>query len=210
MNASINIKKINQYLEDIKLNFYKQKETELVHAKKLDNYTKVLDCHSDIIDIFAIFTIVFSFIISLFFSIFVFNSLLKLSYDICTALSCVSSVVLTTLSVWLFKKAYYKLLLRYIKNNKDQLSQILEFEHEEELNCSIIPENIHNLLKITLNDNEYLDLRKKGLTYFNTKEIINPKISKILDNEFNQILLNEKRTVFLNKNDTNYFAKNYI
>lgn len=209
MKFSINIKKINQYLEDYKFNFYKQKEVDLMNAKKIDNYNKILDCHSGIIDTFSVFIIVFSFVISLFFSIFVFNSLLKLIPDLCMALSCISSVSLTTFSVYLFKKIYHKFLLASIKNNKDELTKNLEFEHEDELNRSIIPENIHNLLKIELSDNEYLHLRKKGLTYANVKEIINPKISEILDYEFNQILLNEKHTVALNKDEINYFSKNY-
>lgn len=206
----MNIKKIAQELEQDKKSFYKKKEDDLMKSKNLNKYVKTVNTYSYVVDIFGIFFAVFIFILSLFFSIFIFNMVLNPTSNIHFLLTCITSASLTALSLILFRKVAYNIILLYVKSDPENINTLLELEHQEELNQSIVSEYIHDLLKIELSDKDYLDLRNKGLTYQNVKKIITPRIQKITQAERNQDFLNDKHIVSLKASSFNELYENKI
>ncbi|EPP7233749.1 hypothetical protein ACTOJ1_000656 [Shigella flexneri] len=103
-------------------------------------------------------------------------------------------LLLTLITFPLIKKAYYKNYLKRVRKDKKERNELLGLIHKEELSNSIVSDEIHDLLKLYLSNQEYIILRKKGLTYDNTKELVDIKE----DEDRSRLYLEDKYSVSLN------------
>lgn len=189
----MNINIISEKLKEYEHSFYKEKEKIFMEKDNYLKYIKYVDTKdyaSTVLEfqlktfLFFIFALVNNFIInSLAWSVisyFFFLFFIPLS--------------LTFISFPFIKKAYYKRYLKKVRTDKKERDELLGLIHREELSNSIITDEIHDLLKLYLSNQEYVVLRKKGLTYDNTKEIVDIKE----DEDRSRLYLADKYSVSLN------------
>lgn len=172
---NININTIHKKLDLYRMSFYEEKKKDLMNASSLNKYYKTIDSHSYPLDAIRITCSGLVFVLSLFLSISLFNMIIDMHSELHLILTCTTSVVLTFSFLICFKKIYYKILFNTIKKDNQKIEEFLVLEHKDELNSSIISEEIHDLLKLLLSNQEYIKLRKNVLTYANVKEIVGIK-----------------------------------
>ena len=206
----MNIQEINYKLQSYKNDFYNTKEIELLNNTNNGKYNEIINSITNLPLLALIMMMILFFIF-----MFSFGSILSL-YDNFIALYPNTFLCITASfalgssfpSTVFLSKLYYKRFLRNIKNDKEKLSSFLIAAHNKELNNTIVPDDIHELLKLELSDEDYVSLRNKGLTYSNVDTIIREKLDNFMNYEKEQLFLNEKRQVSLTQKDINNI-KNY-
>lgn len=99
------------------------------------------------------------------------------------------SICLGVLIVFTVNKSISRLIFNRLYNNRDK-NNIISKLFKPYFYKGDISDEIHNMLKVYLSDDDYVHLVKKGLTYKNAYHILN----EIIENE--KIIAN-KREVFL-------------
>lgn len=201
----MNIQEINCKLQSYKNDFYNRKEIELLNNTDNGKYSDTINNITNLPLLGLIMMMLLFFIF-----MFSFGSILSLYDNFITLypntfLCITASLALgSSFSATIFlSKLYYKRFLKNITKNKEKLSSFLIAAHNNELNKTIVPDDIHELLKLELSDEDYVSLRNKGLTYLNVDTITRDKIEKFMNYEKEQFFLNEKRHVSLTQKDIN-------
>ncbi len=201
----MNIQEINFKLQSYKNDFYNRKEIELLNNADNGKYSDTINNITNLPLLVLIMMMLLFFIF-----MFSFGSILSLYDNFITLypntfLCITASLALgSSFSATIFlSKLYYKRFLKNITKNKEKLSSFLIAAHNNELNKTIVPDDIHELLKLELSDEDYVSLRNKGLTYLNVDTITRDKIEKFMNYEKEQFFLNEKRHVSLTQKDIN-------
>ena len=99
------------------------------------------------------------------------------------------SICFGVLIVFTVNKSISRLIFNRLYNNRDK-NNIISKLFKPYFHKANISDEIHNMLKVYLSDDDYVHLVKKGLTYKNAYHILN----EIVENE--KIIAN-KREVFL-------------
>lgn len=201
----MNIQEINCKLQSYKNDFYNRKEIELLNNTDNGKYSDTINNITNLPLLGLIMMMLLFFIF-----MFSFGSILSLYDNFITLypntfLCITASLALgSSFSATIFlSKLYYKRFLKNITKNKEKLSSFLIAAHNNELNKTIVPDDIHEFLKLELSDEDYVSLRNKGLTYLNVNTITRDKIEKFMNYEKEQFFLNEKRHVSLTQKDIN-------
>lgn len=189
----MNIKIINEKLNEYENSFYRKREKFFMEGDNYLTYIKYVDTKN-----FATSILEFQFKGFLFILFFAINNFiigsLSLSAWLYLFLLIIMPLVLTLITFPLIKKSYYKNYLKRVRKDKKERNELLSLIHKEELSNSIISDEIHDLVKLYVSDDEYVSLRKNGITYSNVKLIINIKENK----EIERVFLEDKHTVTLN------------
>lgn len=206
----MNVQEIAYKLESYKNDFYESKKEQLNNVTDTGVYpyiyTKIIDEIKNV-KIFILFSFISMFFLSLAALLSISNKMLgEVSTLPLLFISLLSIGFSFGLSIYLEKK-YYKRFFVNIKKDKNQLTDFLTMVHQNELNDSLITDDIHELLKLELSDEEYLNLRERGLTYQNVNIIIIPKLTSLFKDERKQQFLNEKHNVSLTQKDINRINK---
>lgn len=189
----MNIKIISDKLREYEQSFYKTKEDFFMKGDNYLTYIKYVDTKN-----YASSILEFQFkgfIFVLFFALnnFILGFLSSPAW-LYLFLLIIMPLVLTLITFPLIKNAYYKNYLKRVIKDKKERNELLGLIHKEELSNSIVSDEIHDLLKLYLSNQEYVFLRKKGLTYDNTKEIVDIKE----DEERSRSYLEDKYSITLN------------
>lgn len=188
----MNIKIISEKLKEYEYSFYREKEKFFMEGDNYFTYIKYVDTKN-----FATSVLEFQFKGFLFVLFFVLNNFIIGSFSWSAwsylFLLIIIPLTLTLITFPLIKKAYYKSYLNRVRKNKKERDELLGLIHQEELFQSMVSDEIHDLLKLYLSNQEYIALRKKGLTYDNTREIIYIKE----DEERSRLYLEDKHSVTL-------------
>lgn len=189
----MNIKIINEKLNEYENSFYREKDKFFMDGYNYLTYIKYIDIKN-----FATSVLEFQFKGFLFVLFFALNNFILGSLSspawLYLFLLIIMPLVLTLITFPFIKKAYYKNYLKRVRKDKKERYELLGLIHKEELSNSIISDEIHDLLKLYLSNQEYIILREKGLTYGNTKEIVDIK-----EDEYrSRLYLEEKYSVSLN------------
>lgn len=189
----MNIKIINEKLNEYENSFYRGKDKFFMEGYNYLTYIKYVDTKN-----FATSVLEFQFKGFLFVLFFALNNFIIGSFSLSAwlylFLLIIMPLLLTLITFPLIKKAYYKNYLRRVKKDKKERNELLGLIHKEELSNSIVSDEIHDLLKLYLSNQEYIILREKGLTYDNTKEIVDIKE----DEERSRSYLEDKYSITLN------------
>lgn len=189
----MNIKIINEKLNEYENSFYREKDKFFMEGYNYLTYIKYVDTKN-----FATSVLEFQFKGFLFVLFFALNNFIIGSFSLSAwlylFLLIIMPLVLTLITFPLIKKAYYKNYLKRVKKDKKERNELLGLIHKEELSNSIVSDEIHDLLKLYLSNQEYIILREKGLTYDNTKEIVDIKE----DEERSRSYLEDKYSITLN------------
>lgn len=187
------IKIISNKLREYEQSFYKTKEDFFMKGDNYLTYIKYVDTKN-----YASSILEFQFKGFLFVLFFALNNFIIGSFSLSAwlylFLLIIMPLLLTLITFPLIKKAYYKNYLRRVKKDKKERNELLGLIHKEELSNSIVSDEIHDLLKLYLSNQEYIILREKGLTYDNTKEIVDIKE----DEERSRSYLEDKYSITLN------------
>lgn len=187
------IKIISNKLREYEQSFYKTKEDFFMKGDNYLTYIKYVDTKN-----YASSILEFQFKGFLFVLFFALNNFIIGSFSLSAwlylFLLIIMPLVLTLITFPLIKKAYYKNYLKRVKKDKKERNELLGLIHKEELSNSIVSDEIHDLLKLYLSNQEYIILREKGLTYDNTKEIVD--INE--DEERSRSYLEDKYSITLN------------
>lgn len=187
------IKIISNKLREYEQSFYKTKEDFFMKGDNYLTYIKYVDTKN-----YASSILEFQFKGFLFVLFFALNNFIIGSFSLSAwlylFLLIIMPLVLTLITFPLIKKAYYKNYLKRVKKDKKERNELLGLIHKEELSNSIVSDEIHDLLKLYLSNQEYIILREKGLTYDNTKEIVDIKE----DEERSRSYLEDKYSITLN------------
>lgn len=189
----MNIKIINEKLNEYENSFYMEKDKFFMDGYNYLTYIKYIDTKN-----FATSVLEFQFKGFLFVLFFALNNFILGSLSspawLYLFLLIIMPLVLTLITFPFIKKAYYKNYLKRVRKDKKERYELLGLIHKEELSNSIISDEIHDLLKLYLSNQEYIILREKCLTYGNTKEIVDIK-----EDEYrSRLYLEEKYSVSLN------------
>lgn len=189
----MNIKIINEKLNEYENSFYREKDKFFMEGYNYLTYIKYVDTKN-----FATSVLEFQFKGFLFVLFFALNNFIIGSFSLSAwlylFLLIIMPLLLTLITFPLIKKAYYKNYLKRVKKDKKERNELLGLIHKEELSNSIVSDEIHDLLKLYLSNQEYIILREKGLTYDNTKEIVDIKE----DEERSRSYLEDKYSITLN------------
>lgn len=189
----MNIKIINEKLNEYENSFYREKDKLFMEGYNYLTYIKYVDTKN-----FATSVLEFQFKGFLFVLFFALNNFIIGSFSLSAwlylFLLIIMPLLLTLITFPLIKKAYYKNYLKRVKKDKKERNELLGLIHKEELSNSIVSDEIHDLLKLYLSNQEYIILREKGLTYDNTKEIVDIKE----DEDRSRLYLADKYSVSLN------------
>lgn len=189
----MNIKIINEKLNEYENSFYREKDKFFMEGYNYLTYIKYVDTKN-----FATSVLEFQFKGFLFVLFFALNNFIIGSFSLSAwlylFLLIIMPLLLTLITFPLIKKAYYKNYLKRVRKDKKERNELLGLIHKEELSNSIVSDEIHDLLKLYLSNQEYIILRKKGLTYDNTKEIVDIKE----DEDRSSLYLEDKYSVSLN------------
>lgn len=189
----MNIKIINEKLNEYENSFYREKDKFFMEGYNYLTYIKYVDTKN-----FATSVLEFQFKGFLFVLFFALNNFIIGSFSLSAwlylFLLIIMPLLLTLITFPLIKKAYYKNYLKRVRKDKKERNELLGLIHKEELSNSIVSDEIHDLLKLYLSNQEYIILRKKGLTYDNTKEIVDIKE----DEDRSRLYLEDKYSVSLN------------
>lgn len=189
----MNIKIINEKLNEYENSFYREKDKFFMEGYNYLTYIKYVDTNN-----FATSVLEFQFKGFLFVLFFALNNFIIGSFSLSAwlylFLLIIMPLLLTLITFPLIKKAYYKNYLKRVKKDKKERNELLGLIHKEELSNSIVSDEIHDLLKLYLSNQEYIILREKGLTYDNTKEIVDIKE----DEERSRSYLEDKYSITLN------------
>lgn len=187
------IKIISNKLREYEQSFYKTKEDFFMKGDNYLTYIKYVDTKN-----YASSILEFQFKGFLFVLFFALNNFIlgSLSFPawLYLFLLIIMPLVLTLITFPLIKKVYYRNYLKRVKKDKEERNELLGLIHKEELSNSIVSDEIHDLLKLYLSNQEYIILREKGLTYDNTKEIVDIKE----DEDRSRLYLADKYSVSLN------------
>lgn len=189
----MNIKIINEKLNEYENSFYREKDKFFMEGYNYLTYIKYVDTKN-----FATSVLEFQFKGFLFVLFFALNNFILGSLSspawLYLFLLIIMPLLLTLITFPLIKKAYYKNYLKRVRKDKKERNELLGLIHKEELSNSIVSDEIHDLLKLYLSNQEYIILREKGLTYDNTKEIVDIKE----DEELFRSYLEDKYSITLN------------
>lgn len=189
----MNIKIINEKLNEYENSFYREKDKFFMEGYNYLTYIKYVDTKN-----FATSVLEFQFKGFLFVLFFALNNFIIGSFSLSAwlylFLLIIMPLLLTLITFPLIKKAYYKNYLKRVRKDKKERNELLGLIHKEELSNSIVSDEIHDLLKLYLSNQEYIILREKGLTYDNTKEIVDIKE----DEERSRSYLEDKYSITLN------------
>lgn len=189
----MNIKIINEKLNEYENSFYREKDKFFMEGYNYLTYIKYVDTKN-----FATSVLEFQFKGFLFVLFFALNNFIIGSFSLSAwlylFLLIIMPLVLTLITFPLIKKVYYRNYLKRVKKDKEERNELLGLIHKEELSNSIVSDEIHDLLKLYLSNQEYIILREKGLTYDNTKEIVDIKE----DEDRSRLYLADKYSVSLN------------
>lgn len=189
MNIQIIYEKLNEY----EISFYGKRDKFFMEGDNYLTYIKYVDTKN-----FATSVLEFQFKGFLFVLFFALNNFIIGSFSLSAwlylFLLITIPLLLTFITFPLIKKAYYKNYLKRVRKDKKERNELLGLIHKEELSNSIVSDEIHDLLKLYLSNKEYITLRKKGLTYDNTKEIVDIKE----DEDRSRLYLQDKYSVSLN------------
>lgn len=188
----MNIKIINEKLNEYENSFYREKDKFFMEGYNYLTYIKYVDTKN-----FATSVLEFQFKGFLFVLFFALNNFIIGSFSLSAwlylFLLIAIPLLLTFITFPLIKKVYYKNYLKRVKKDKKERNELLGLIHKKELSNSIVSDEIHDLLKLYLSNQEYIILREKGLTYDNTKEIVDIKE----DEERSCLYLEDKHSVTL-------------
>lgn len=189
----MNIKIINEKLNEYENSFYREKDKFFMEGYNYLTYIKYVDTKNFATSVFEFQFKGFLFVLFFALNNFIIGSF-SLSAWLYLFLLIIMPLLLTLITFPLIKKAYYKNYLKRVKKDKKERNELLGLIHKEELSNSIVSDEIHDLLKLYLSNQEYIILREKGLTYDNTKEIVDIKE----DEERSRSYLEDKYSITLN------------
>lgn len=187
------IKIISNKLREYEQSFYKTKEDFFMKGDNYLTYIKYVDTKNYASSILEFQFKGFLFVLFFALNNFILGSLSSPAW-LYLFLLIIMSLVLTLITFPLIKKVYYRNYLKRVKKDKEERNELLGLIHKEELSNSIVSDEIHDLLKLYLSNQEYIILREKGLTYDNTKEIVDIKE----DEDRSRLYLADKYSVSLN------------
>lgn len=187
------IKIISNKLREYEQSFYKTKEDFFMKGDNYLTYIKYVDTKNYASSILEFQFKGFLFVLFFALNNFILGSLSSPAW-LYLFLLIIMPLLLTLITFPLIKKAYYKNYLKRVRKDKKERNELLGLIHKEELSNSIVSDEIHDLLKLYLSNQEYIILRKKGLTYDNTKEIVDIKE----DEDRSRLYLEDKYSVSLN------------
>ncbi len=187
------IKIISNKLREYEQSFYKTKEDFFMKGDNYLTYIKYVDTKNYASSILEFQFKGFLFVLFFALNNFILGSLSSPAW-LYLFLLIIMPLVLTLITFPLIKKVYYRNYLKRVKKDKEERNELLGLIHKEELSNSIVSDEIHDLLKLYLSNQEYIILREKGLTYDNTKEIVDIKE----DEDRSRLYLADKYSVSLN------------
>lgn len=187
------IKIISNKLREYEQSFYKTKEDFFMKGDNYLTYIKYVDTKNYASSILEFQFKGFLFVLFFALNNFILGSLSSPAW-LYLFLLIIMPLVLTLITFPLIKKVYYRNYLKRVKKDKKERNELLGLIHKEELSNSIVSDEIHDLLKLYLSNQEYIILREKGLTYDNTKEIVDIKE----DEDRSRLYLADKYSVILN------------
>ena len=187
------IKIISNKLREYEQSFYKTKEDFFMKGDNYLTYIKYVDTKNYASSILEFQFKGFLFVLFFALNNFILGSLSSPAW-LYLFLLIIMPLVLTLITFPLIKKVYYRNYLKRVKKDKEERNELLGLIHKEELSNSIVSDEIHDLLKLYLSNQEYIILREKGLTYDNTKEIVDIKE----DEDRSRLYLEDKYSVSLN------------
>lgn len=187
------IKIISNKLREYEQSFYKTKEDFFMKGDNYLTYIKYVDTKNYASSILEFQFKGFLFVLFFALNNFILGSLSSPAW-LYLFLLIIMPLVLTLITFPLIKKVYYRKYLKRVKKDKEERNELLGLIHKEELSNSIVSDEIHDLLKLYLSNQEYIILREKGLTYDNTKEIVDIKE----DEDRSRLYLADKYSVSLN------------
>lgn len=187
------IKIISNKLREYEQSFYKTKEDFFMKSDNYLTYIKYVDTKNYASSILEFQFKGFLFVLFFALNNFILGSLSSPAW-LYLFLLIIMPLVLTLITFPLIKKVYYRNYLKRVKKDKEERNELLGLIHKEELSNSIVSDEIHDLLKLYLSNQEYIILREKGLTYDNTKEIVDIKE----DEDRSRLYLADKYSVSLN------------
>lgn len=187
------IKIISNKLREYEQSFYKTKEDFFMKGDYYLTYIKYVDTKNYASSILEFQFKGFLFVLFFALNNFILGSLSSPAW-LYLFLLIIMPLVLTLITFPLIKKVYYRNYLKRVKKDKEERNELLGLIHKEELSNSIVSDEIHDLLKLYLSNQEYIILREKGLTYDNTKEIVDIKE----DEDRSRLYLADKYSVSLN------------
>lgn len=187
------IKIISNKLREYEQSFYKTKEDFFMKGDNYLTYIKYVDTKNYASSILEFQFKGFLFVLFFALNNFILGSLSSPAW-LYLFLLIIMPLVLTLITFPLIKKVYYRNYLKRVKKDKEERNELLGLIHKEELSNSIVSDEIHDLLKLYLSNQEYIILRGKGLTYDNTKEIVDIKE----DEDRSRLYLADKYSVSLN------------
>lgn len=189
------IKIISNKLREYEQSFYKTKEDFFMKGDNYLTYIKYVDTKNYASSILEFQFKGFLFVLFFALNNFILGSLSSPAW-LYLFLLIIMPLLLTLITFPLIKKAYYKNYLKRVRKDKKERNELLGLIHKEELSNSIVSDEIHDLLKLYLSNQEYIILRKKGLTYDNTKEIVDIKE----DEDRSRLYLEDKYSVSVSLN----------
>ena len=187
------IKIISNKLREYEQSFYKTKEDFFMKGDNYLTYIKYVDTKNYASSILEFQFKGFLFVLFFALNNFILGSLSSPAW-LYLFLLIIMPLVLTLITFPLIKKVYYRNYFKRVKKDKEERNELLGLIHKEELSNSIVSDEIHDLLKLYLSNQEYIILREKGLTYDNTKEIVDIKE----DEDRSRLYLADKYSVSLN------------
>lgn len=187
------IKIISNKLREYEQSFYKTKEDFFMKGDNYLTYIKYVDTKNYASSILGFQFKGFLFVLFFALNNFILGSLSSPAW-LYLFLLIIMPLVLTLITFPLIKKVYYRNYLKRVKKDKEERNELLGLIHKEELSNSIVSDEIHDLLKLYLSNQEYIILREKGITYDNTKEIVDIKE----DEDRSRLYLADKYSVSLN------------
>lgn len=187
------IKIISNKLREYEQSFYKTKEDFFMKGDNYLTYIKYVDTKNYASSILEFQFKGFLFVLFFALNNFILGSLSSPAW-LYLFLLIIMPLVLTLITFPLIKKVYYRNYLKRVKKDKEERNELLGLIHKEELSNSIVSDEIHDLLKLYLSNQEYIILREKGITYDNTKEIVDIKE----DEDRSRLYLADKYSVSLN------------
>lgn len=187
------IKIISNKLREYEQSFYKTKEDFFMKGDNYLTYIKYVDTKNYASSILEFQFKGFLFVLFFALNNFILGSLSSPAW-LYLFLLIIMPLVLTLITFPLIKKVYYRNYLKRVKKDKEERNELLGLIHKEELSNIIVSDEIHDLLKLYLSNQEYIILREKGLTYDNTKEIVDIKE----DEDRSRLYLADKYSVSLN------------
>jgi len=189
----MNIKIINETLNEYENSFYRKREKFFMEGDNYLTYIKYVDTKNYASSVLGFQIKGLLYILYFALNNFVINALALSTFSYLFLLI-VIPLVLTFSTFPFLKKFYYINYLKSVRKNQKERDELLSLIHKEELSNSIISDEIHDLVKLYVSDDEYVSLRKNGITYSNVKLIINIKENK----EIERVFLEDKHTVTLN------------